>query len=393
MGARTHASAAALLAACIGCNPAAAQPAIYLVDTPDSDPQDVSASGEVVVGMARDNSGRPRWFRWTLSGGVELVGAADDSLEDTAFGVSGDGSVLVGQSRNRAHLWTEPGGARPLGDLDGQRTWSEAFGATHDGGLIVGTAGEDPLQMGFLWSERDGMTGLGGLHDPQGRSVATAVTAEGATVVGAVDEGGENIHPALWEAGEGWHVLENLPDWNRFGHAQAVSSDGGHLVGFVSDGNVRRAFRWERATEEFTLLPNEVNPSGNFFALDVSDGGRQVVGSIAKDGSSRAVIWDEEHGTRLLAKALHDDYVLDLRGWTLTDARAISRDGSVITGQAVYSGLFGERAMASEIGFVAIVPGPGTAAPLLAMCLTGARRARRASPRGYAGPESRASGA
>lgn len=347
-----------------------AQPAhIYrIAEVGDVSPTDISSDGGVVVGRYY-HSGENRWFRWTLAGGMELVGAADDSLEDTAFGVSGDGSTLVGQSRNRAYRWTRSGGAQSLGQLDDQRLWSEAFSASFDGSVIVGTAGESTSQMGFRWTEATGMVGLGGLHDPQGRSYASDISADGSVIVGRVADPVDILFPSIWTEAEGWSVLANTPSWNTFGNAEAASSDGSFVVGAVSDGGVRQAFRWERATGGFMLLDKHINHARDFFAEDVSDDGRFVVGKVGyNDGLSRAIIWDAEHGTRLLQKILADEYGLDMRGWTLLDAAAISRDGLTITGSGRYYGGAGS--------FVVTLPAPATLSGLVFGAVLACRRRR-----------------
>jgi hypothetical protein len=81
-------------------------------------------------------------------------------------------------------------------------------------------------------------------------------------------------------------------------------------------------------------------PGGAFssMAFGVSGDGTRIVGQgrQAVPGpagqTARAVIWDSEHGLREIKGVLENDYGLDLTGWTLVEANAISRDGTTIVG-------------------------------------------------------------
>jgi probable HAF family extracellular repeat protein len=55
----------------------------------------VSADGSVVVGRSYNAAGQWRAFRWTASGGMQDLGTLGGS-ESEAYGVSADGSVVVG---------------------------------------------------------------------------------------------------------------------------------------------------------------------------------------------------------------------------------------------------------------------------------------------------------
>jgi hypothetical protein len=69
---------------------------------------------------------------------------------------------------------------------------------------------------------------------------------------------------------------------------------------------------------------------------------------------------------RALQVILEDNYGLDLSGWTLTDARGISADGSTIAG-------FGLNPSGNREAYVAYLPEPGgsllTSSALLALAV------------------------
>src|SRR5947208_11797763 len=102
----------------------------------------VSADGSVVVGMAEDANGMRRAFRWTAVSGLQYLDTLG-GFESAAYGVSADGSVVVGRSTNAANSyhafrWTAAGGMPDLGTMGG--TYSEGYDVSSDGSAIVGDA-------------------------------------------------------------------------------------------------------------------------------------------------------------------------------------------------------------------------------------------------------------
>jgi probable HAF family extracellular repeat protein len=68
--------------------------------------------------------GLSRAFRWTASGGMQNLGTLGGAWSE-AYGVSADGSVVVGWATNaagadRAFRWTAAGGMQDLGTLGGE---------------------------------------------------------------------------------------------------------------------------------------------------------------------------------------------------------------------------------------------------------------------------------
>ena len=77
----------------------------------------VSADGSVVVGRVENAAGQLRAFRWTQATGMVDLGTLG-GVQSIAYGVSADGSVVVGESnvgpRIRAFRWTQAGGMEDL---------------------------------------------------------------------------------------------------------------------------------------------------------------------------------------------------------------------------------------------------------------------------------------
>jgi probable HAF family extracellular repeat protein len=152
----------------------------------------VSADGSVVVGSARNAAGKRRAFRWTAAGGMRDLGTLGGD-ESWAYGVSADGSVVVGWAANaagyrRAFRWTAAGGMRDLGTLGGDE--SEATGVSADGSVVVGwarnAAGQD---RAFRWTAAGGMEDLNVtyaslLTDGSELYRANAISPDGRYIVG-----------------------------------------------------------------------------------------------------------------------------------------------------------------------------------------------------------------
>ncbi len=79
---------------------------------------------------------------------------------------------------------------------------------------------------------------------------------------------------------------------------------------------------------------------GSFYswASGVSADGSVVVGSSVGSSGSEAFIWDGTNGMRSLEDVLTNVYSLNLTGWTLYDASAVSADGRTIVGWGEHLG-------------------------------------------------------
>jgi len=99
------------------------------------------------------------------------------------------------------------------------------------------------------------------------------------------------------------------------------------------DGGVDEAFRWTAGGGMVGLgdLPGGGFSSG---AFDVSADGSVVVGTGRSDAGDEAFVWDAGNGIQNL-QTLLTDAGLDLTGWGLFSARAVSDDGLVIVGAGI----------------------------------------------------------
>ncbi len=144
--------------------------------------RDISTDGSTVVGVSGTVSSanaanvNGNWYEYPVSVDAEafvwnpeqgIMGLGDlsgGSIFSAAYGVSADGSTVVGQSSSangtEAFVWTAGSGMVGLGDLAGGVFASLAEDASADGKSIVGFATTDEGEIPFLWTEEDGMRSM-----------------------------------------------------------------------------------------------------------------------------------------------------------------------------------------------------------------------------------------
>lgn len=157
----------------------------------------VSGDGSVVVGTG----GNVQAFRWTSGAGrVDLGDNPGGSFYTSANSASWDGSVIVGFSYgngpSEAFRWTASDGMLGIGGYN-------AFGVSGDGSVVVG---QRPFNEAFRWTSDAGMVGLGYLPDFFA-SVATGVSADGSVVVGYGY--GLSNEAFVWDSANG---MRSIPD-------------------------------------------------------------------------------------------------------------------------------------------------------------------------------------
>lgn len=260
-----------------------------------------SADGSTIVGTGDSCCS----VRWAADGGADFIG----QWNSRAHAVSADGSVVVGRQQFlqpnyysviQAYRWTEDGGMVGLGSLSTRNFESEAYGISADGSTIVGFSNVDDSPYGgsqaFRWTASEGMVGLGHLpnHNEPDHGRALAASADGSVIVGASNS-------LFYEEAFRWTsdggmvglgVINNsgavVPGMGGSSVARDVSADGSVIVG-TSGGpgdSGEGAFVWtEEAGMQFlfdVLVANGVEglegwTLGN--AYGVSADGRWVVGS------------------------------------------------------------------------------------------------------------------
>jgi probable HAF family extracellular repeat protein len=339
---------------------------------------DVSDDGRTVVGQAYTVSGNQAFvqaFRWTSSSGGQGLGdLPGGGFGSYAYGVSSDGSVVVGEGWSgmynsaEAFRW-ENGVMNGLGYIAGA-SLSRAHGISGDGAVIVGQSGTQAFRYA-----NGTMNGLGLLPDYTSNR-AFGVSSDGHFIVG--DVGNSSAGQACRWSDEGGAVGLGFLPGGITSRANKVSLDGSVVVGVAGKTNdiygSHEAFRWENGL----MIGLGDLPGGDFYswANDVSGNGAVVVGySIASgrwsysDQVNEAFIWDSKHGMRNLKTVLVNDFGLNLMGWTLSSAEGISSDGLTIVGNGINPDGYIE-------GWVVTIPEPTVVVLLISGCLIFLRRKR-----------------
>jgi uncharacterized membrane protein len=285
--------------------------------------QGISPDGLVVVGgcdvVPGGAPGAAEAFRWDEVGGIVGLGHLSGNTYSRALDIAADGATVVGYSGptlcgrcdEQAVIWASTG-MIPLGATEGGST---ARGISDDGSVVVGHFGG----QAFRW------TSTGGLDLPL-YGLARAVSSDGATVVGQMFDETAGYLAYRWTDSEGATVLS--PD---SAGATGISSDASTIVGatIVSSFEVGEPFRWTASSGFTTLgtLPLGADPAA---AQDTCATGEIIVGETR--GSPRqAFVWDARNGMQALQLVLEAQGV-DLSGWALTQATAISDDCRRIVG-------------------------------------------------------------
>jgi probable HAF family extracellular repeat protein len=297
-----------------------------------SEARGVSADGTVVVGIHYNQNDNPRAFRWTRTGGMELLPNLG-GLTSAAHAVSADGVLTVGWADDergypRAALWIEDGGGffptpfpifseayaidpdathfagyaynrsytqaaclwdggiyQDLGALPGS-AWSEARGLSENGQVAVG--------FSSVGNDRKPVRWVNGVIQPLGypqlrSGWAAGVSADGRAIAGTVQNFWGEIFAVRWVDGVA-QTLGRLPDYSFVG---GISADGQTVVG---EGGFR-AFRWTptRGLEDLNRAFRQVVGNSVLeYAYAVSPDGRYIVGQgrDAESGQYLAYLLD-----------------------------------------------------------------------------------------------------
>ncbi len=249
----------------------------------------------------------------------------------------------------QAFRWSGPGTFQLLGTL-ANFSRSRGNGVSGDGSIVVGESFEPTGEFGqaFRWTPGGGMQGLGYLRPGADTySTAQAVSRDGSTIVGWSHSAGLGRSDAFrWTAGGGMQALPGL-DASPSSLAYGVNFDGSIVVGYAGLG---RAVMWRNGQ-----AINLGAPAGwrSAVAQCVNDAG-SVVGGWGYDGvgAQLACAWTPATGMVPLADYLTSNGVTIPTGWRLADCTGISANGRTFVGRGA-DGSFSQ-------GFIATVPSPGS---------------------------------
>jgi probable HAF family extracellular repeat protein len=119
----------------------------------------ISANGQVVTGYSDLDATHSHAFRWTSGGGMQDLGTLLGDSTSTGSDASLDGSVIVGSSGTRAFRWTSAGGMQSLGSLSAGS--SNGYGVSGDGSVVVGGSAISTGDLhAFVWTPTLNMVDL-----------------------------------------------------------------------------------------------------------------------------------------------------------------------------------------------------------------------------------------
>jgi uncharacterized membrane protein len=291
----------------------------------------VSVDGTVVVGNSHSEAGRqavisfPGGFLLALDGVATLPDLPFDAGHDVAMNpVTVVGEADTGPSID-AVRWL---------NVAGVSLWTGvAYGISLDGTVIVGQRSSDFVPV--KW-EGSVVTAL-----DLGVGTAYATSADGSVIIGQ-----SGPQAFRWVSGS----FGSIPGLEPSSSIARDISDNGLVIVGTYGGIPEEAFRWIGGVSNRLggLDPNDITSR----AFGVSGNGSRVVGeSINVSEELEAFYWDGFNGLRSLKSMLVNDHGLNLTGWTLERAEAISTDGSTIVG-------WGTNPSGDREGFVARIPVP-----------------------------------
>jgi probable HAF family extracellular repeat protein len=303
--------------------------------------QGISGDGSVVTGVTDG-----RVFRWTADLGLTYI-SPRDFLYTFYASVSADGSTIVSTVADSTGIfsaarWSEQGaGWQTLGGLPGQNSpdgaeISSGWGVSGDGSTVVGLGWHTNYRAeAFQWTEATGMVGLG---QPGNRSSrASAISADASMVVGFYEHPSFGYRrPVRWGNGGTADLFlgTEIP-----GEATAANSDGSVIVGAASlTGSGNHAFLYSDATrvQDLGIIGNDPFGFSQSVATGVSDNNTVVgwVGDIFY-GAPRGFVWTPDGGMAFVKDYLAAQGVTVPDEWYITSVTAVSADGKTIGGQAI----------------------------------------------------------
>lgn len=349
-----------------------AEPFTPLGDLPGGDVDSrvyaISGDGRVAIGRSE---GQPtpqdllRPFVWTMDAGIRELGSfAEGGGEGTAYGLSTDGSIIVGYALSErgeeAAAWTPGSTPTPLGGFASLSGWaiSSARAVDDSGRIVVGWARRPDLpdrgEVPTRWV--DGVAEqLGAIEGIELRKGAFAdLTPDGGVAVGTASF---ETAPrrAFVQVGGGPASYVPVFGADVRSEAEAISADGSTVVGLAQFDGRLEGFAWDRNRGTLRRL-GELTPgvaggaTPASWAIDVDATGRVIVGyaPIGVQPWNNAFVWTDVHGLLRLSDVL-EGIGAELDGWQLIAAVSVSHDGTAIAG-------FGFNPEGDVESFIARVP-------------------------------------
>jgi len=296
----------------------------------------VSADGRVVSGYGS------QYFYWTKETGSIFIGGIGPGIQGAGGSsqMANDGNRLCGnvlnpQGKVEAAIYDIAAGEwQLLGNLGGSCdiNSSTAWGISADGSTVVGGAYPSACShRAMRWSQS---TSMGTLYSWFGWTTrANSANADGSVVVGWQDIDTGFRQGCIWTNGVQARLAS--PTGARMGEAGCCTADGSAVFGFgdFGDGNGQVPYRWTAATKAVPLGPSPDPAKG--YATDCSADG-SVISCFFRWGppaiSGEGFAWIAGRGFVAL-----EDLAIEHGAFVPDDVRlslplAMSADGKTIVG-------------------------------------------------------------
>jgi uncharacterized membrane protein len=320
-----------------------AQNTIFLTG-PGTFPSGLSADGSVMAG-----TNGTQYFTWTAAGGVVNIGGVSSSsgLVGGQAKMSSNGTRVCGVFLNpgsglhEMSLYSTTSGTwTPLGGIGAacSAEISSGWGISGDGSSVVG--------LGWLgctgahasqWNQSTGLVTDLGSTVANRSSRANGTNLDGSIVVGWQDAASGFRQGAVWVNGV-QTIVTLAGSGSVLGEAQECSSDGSWVVGSGVSSNGFQAWRWSAGTlgQSLGTLAGVTNPRGA--ATSISADGKIIVGFVRPFASPAAFgegfLWREDLGMVNLTTWAKDMGLAVPAGTVFALPLSVSDDGNVICGQA-----------------------------------------------------------
>jgi uncharacterized membrane protein len=297
----------------------------------------VSADGRVAVGQGTSDLGHEAVVWMSGSGPLSLGPAPGNSFGAIAEAASDDGVFVAGFLQRTAtsfagFRWSAATGLQFIDDIPGGPASNSAVDLSSDGSVVVGLGNSLNGIEAYRWTAAAGAVGLGDLPGLPFTSHSNGVSGDGTIVVGHGnvlfgDAGGEGWR---WTAESGMVGLGDLPGGVFESSAETISRNGKYVAGYGTGAEGRMAFRW---SADEGMRPLGEIPGGVFMSWGraVSDDG-DVAGVSSGPGGNEAILWTPDLGMVPVAPLLRLFGATGLDGWRLNSVEGIAADGRTLVG-------------------------------------------------------------
>ncbi len=254
--------------------------------------QAISSDGSTIVGYSNSTASSINYEAFIYQNGTMTgLGFLSGDIYSSAYGVSGDGSSIVGQSgSNRSFIYTNGTMSEIFSTLGGSSIY--AMGISYDGSVVVGYGqNANSVNRAFKY-ENSVMTDLGSLGGANAESYAYKISDDNSVIIGDSEISAGNYQAFKYSNG-------TMTDLGTLGGSDSsaydLSADGSIIVGASTNsaGNYH-AFKYSNDTM------TDLGTLGglNSYATAISSDGTIIAGvSQNSSGEDRLFLYNDSSST------------------------------------------------------------------------------------------------